>query len=78
MSQTTHQIKSNQVISDDLAFSAFLRIKGYQLIKLDQKKSKSSFTFELGKEDAGQLKMNFVNSEFLNYYNELRNLKKQI
>ncbi|MBC8185285.1 hypothetical protein H8E88_29680 [candidate division KSB1 bacterium] len=78
MSQNTHQIKSNQIKSDDLAFSAFLRMKGYQLIKLNQNKSKSSFTFEIGKEDAQGLKMTFINSSFLTYYNELRNLKKLI
>ncbi|OQX96054.1 hypothetical protein B6I21_02235 [candidate division KSB1 bacterium 4572_119] len=78
MSQNTNQIKSHQIISDDLAFSAFLRMKGYQLIKLDQKKMKSSFTFEIGKENAQELKMTFINSNFLTYYNELRNLKKLI
>ena len=78
MSQNTHKIKSNQILSDDLAFSAFLRLKGYQLIKLDQNKSKSSFTFEIGNENAHGLKMSFVNSSFLTYYNELRNLKKLI
>ena len=78
MSHNTHQIKQNQIISDDLAFSAFLRMKGYQLIKLDQNKSKSNFTFEIGNEDAHGLKMSFINSRFLTYYNELRNLKKLI
>ena len=64
--------------SDDLAFSAFLKMKGYQLIKCNQNKSKSEFTFEIGEKDAQELKMSFINSEFLSYYNELRNLKKLI
>jgi hypothetical protein len=78
MSQNTHQIKSNQILSDDLAFSAFLRLKGYQLIKFDQNKSKSSFTFDIANENARGLKMSFINSSFLTYYNKLRNLKKLI
>ncbi len=73
-----NQIKSNQIRSDDLAFSAFLKIKGYRLIKCDQNKSKSEFTFEIGEENAQTLKMSFINSDFLSYYNELRNLKKLI
>ena len=67
-----------QITTDDLAFSAYLKMKGYQLIKSAQKKSKSIFTFENGADDVNQLKLKFINSEFLNYYNELRNLKKLI
>ena len=72
----SNQIKNNQITTDDLAFSAYLKMKGYQIIKLNQNKSKSSFTFAVDGEDAKCLKMEFVNSEFLKYYNEFRNLKK--
>ena len=70
--------KSNQITTDDLAFSAYLRMKGYHLIKSDQKKSKSTFIFDIGTTDPNPLKVEFVNSEFLSFYNELRNLKKLI
>jgi hypothetical protein len=70
--------KRNQITTDDLAFSAYLRMKGYHLIKSDQKKSKSTFVFDIGTTDPNPLKVQFINSEFLSYYNELRNLKKLI
>ena len=74
----SHEIKTNRITTDDLAFSAYLKMKGYHLIKSDQKKSKSTFIFEIGTEDANALKVKFINSEFLSFYNELRNLKKLI
>ncbi|MCK4385853.1 MAG: hypothetical protein KAW52_06280 [candidate division Zixibacteria bacterium] len=74
----SNQIKNNHITTDDLAFSAYLKMKGYRLIKSDQKKSKSTFTFEIGNEDSKVLKMELINSEFLSFYNELRNLKKLI
>jgi len=72
------KIKNNQIATDDLAFSAYLKMKGYHLIKSNQKKSKSTFVFAIGTEDANSLKVQFINSEFLSFYNELRNLKKLI
>lgn len=71
------KITNNQITTDDLAFSAYLKMKGYPLIKSDQKKSKSIFTFEVDA-DIDQLKVEFINSEFVQFYNELRNLKKMI
>ncbi len=67
----------NQIITDDLAFSAFLRVKGHRLIKSDQEASKAHFTFQVNG-DADELKLEFINSKFLQFYNELRNLKKMI
>ncbi len=71
------KITNNQITTDDLAFSAYLKMKGYPLIKSDQKKSKSTFTFEVDA-DMDQLKVEFINSQFVQFYNELRNLKKMI
>jgi hypothetical protein len=72
----SNEIKNNHITTDDLAFSAYLKMKGYHLLKSDQKKSKSTFIFDVGTEDANSLKVEFINSEFLSFYNELRNLKK--
>ena len=72
----SHEIKNNHITTDDLAFSAYLKMKGHHLIKSDQKKSKRTFTFEIVNGDGEVLKMEFINSEFLSFYNELRNLKK--
>jgi len=71
------KITNNQITTDDLAFSAYLKMKGYPLIKSDQKKSKSTFTFEVDL-DIEELKVEFINSQFVQFYNELRNLKKMI
>jgi len=76
MEKTTNQIKQNQIKTDDLAFSAYLRLQGYHLIKSDNSKIKNSFVFDIGSDDIPKLKLDFINSKFLNYYNELRNLKK--
>ena len=76
MEQKSNQTKTNQITTDDLALSAYLKIKGYRLIKSDQRGSKNLFTFEFNGKNSQQLKMDFVNSEFINYYNEIKNLKK--
>lgn len=73
-----NQKPNNQITTDDLAFSAYLKMKGHHLIKSDQRKSKSFFVFEVGALDINQMKVKFINSEFLSFYNELRNLKKLI
>ena len=77
-SQPMTQKSNNHITTDDLAFSAYLKMKGHQLIKSDQKRSKSFFVFEVGALDVNQMKVEFINSEFLSFYNELRNLKKLI
>lgn len=69
------EIKTHQITTDDLAFSAFLKTKGHRLIRSDQRRSKSLFTFELNG-DANALRLEFINSDFVRFYNELRNLKK--
>ncbi len=74
----SNEIKKHRITTDDLALSAYLKMKGYHLIKSDQKKSKSTFIFDIGVEDPNTLKVEFINSAFLSFYNELRNLKKLI
>jgi hypothetical protein len=73
----SNEIRDNHITTDDLAFSAYLKMKGHQLIKSDQKKSRSTFTFAVDG-NIGQLKVEFINSQFVQFYNELRNLKKMI
>ena len=76
MNKSTDHIKQNQIKTDDLAFSAYLRLQGYHLIKSDNNRTKKSFVFNLGSDESSKLQMDFINSKFLTYYNELRNLKK--
>lgn len=68
--------RSNLITTDDLAFSAYLKMRGHQLIKSHNIKSKKTFVFRIEQSDADSLKIEFINSEFLNYYNEIRNMKK--
>jgi hypothetical protein len=77
--QTKTEIKNHHITTDDLAFSAYLKMKGHRLIKLDHIRSKAYFTFEIeGPQSNGQLKVEFINSDFVRFYNELRNLKKMV
>ncbi len=77
MSQTQDST-SHHITTDDIAFSAWLKMRGYTLTKISQQSRKSLFEFNLNGESAASLKMSFINSEFITYYNELRNLKKLI
>ncbi len=76
MNQNPHQIKNHPISTDDLAFSAYLKMQGHRIIRSDQKKSKTIFVFEIGEDDPNRLKVEFINSKYLSFYNELRNLKK--
>lgn len=67
---------NESITTDDLAFSAYLRMKEFPLITSNQNNGKSTFTFEIMNIDPEALKVEFVNSRYLSYYNELRNLKK--
>jgi len=69
-------VSMNLLITDDLAFSAYLKMKGFTLIESRQKTKNIHFVFDIDAEDQNQLKVEFINSEFLDYYNEVRNLKK--
>lgn len=75
---TSNEIKNHQLTTDDLAFSAYLRMNGYPLIKSNNSKSKRIFCFEIEPEKADSLKVEFINSDLLRFYNEIRNLKKLI
>ena len=76
MPKISNQPKNNQIITDDLAFSAYLKLQGYNLIKSNGSINKKSFVFDIRDQNAHDLKMEFINSECLNYYNQLRNMKK--
>ncbi len=73
-----NSIIATHITTDDISFSAWLKMRGYPLIRIVQRSRKSLFEFNLNGENAGSLKMEFINSEFITYYNELRNLKKLI
>ncbi|MFC1569700.1 DUF5659 domain-containing protein [bacterium] len=78
MTTTSNQIKSDPIKTDDLAFSAYLRMKGIPLVKLENRQSKQIFYFDLTQDALVDEKLNFINSDMLKFYNEIRNLKKLI
>jgi len=73
MPKTSNQ---NQISTDDLAFAAYLKLQGYHLIKSNGSLNRKLFVFDIGDQKRHDLQMAFINSEYLNYYNQLRNMKK--
>lgn len=78
MNKQINKIESNHITTDDLAISAYLKFKGYQLIKYNQSKFKQTFTFNIGAEDFNRIRLEFINSDCSYFYNELRTLKKLV
>jgi len=73
--------EQNQYRTDDLALAAFLRVKGFQLSRVEKIQpnrtdSKRAFYFEVSDEQLQALKLEFVNSDILRFYNHILNLKK--
>ena len=71
----------NKYRTEDLAFAAFLRVKGYQLNRVEKlnptkQNSKRAFYFDVPQERLQELKLEFVNSDILRFYNEILSLKK--
>ena len=71
----------NQYKTDDLAFAAFLRVKGFQLSRVEKIQpnrtdSKRAFYFDVSDEQLQTLKLEFVNSDVLRFYNHILGLKK--
>ena len=73
--------EQNEHRTEDLAFAAFLRVKGYTLSRVEklnpsEPRSKRAFTFNLPLDKLQELKLEFVNSDLLRFYNQLLGLKK--
>ena len=73
--------EQNQYRTDDLALAAFLRVKGFQLSRVEKIQpnrtdSKRAFYFEVPESQLQELKLEFVNSDILRFYNEILGLKK--
>ncbi len=73
--------EQNKYRTDDLALAAFLRVKGFQLSRVEKIQpnrtdSKRAFYFEVPESQLQELKLEFVNSDILRFYNQLLGLKK--
>ena len=71
----------NEYRTDDLAFAAFLRVRGYALSRVEklnptERNSKRAFYFDVPQEKLQELKLAFVNSDLLRFYNQILGLKK--
>ena len=71
----------NECRTEDLAFAAFLRVRGYTLCRVEKlnpsdRKSKRAFFFNAPPDKLQELKLAFVNGDLLRFYNELLGLKK--
>jgi len=67
--------------TEDLAFAAFLRVKGYSLIRVEKLQpnrtdSKRAWVFDLAPDEEQKVKLAFVTSDLLRFYHELIGLKK--
>ena len=73
--------EQNEYRTEDLALAAFLRVKGHNLIRVERTQpnrtdSKRVFYFDLPESQRQTLKLEFVNSDILRFYNEIIGLKK--
>tara|TARA_R110002060_G_scaffold21216_1_gene28844 strand:- start:836 stop:1057 length:222 start_codon:yes stop_codon:yes gene_type:complete len=63
----------------DLSIAAFLLMKGAMLIRAEKLQSgKFNFTFDDPNQGCQKLALEFLNSEFAEYDNHVRNLKRMI
>ena len=73
--------KQNQYRTDDLAFAAFLCVQGYALCRVEklnptERNSKRAFYFNVPETQLQELRLEFVNSDILRFYNTILGLKK--
>jgi len=73
--------EQNEYRTEDLAFAAFLRVQGYALSRVEklnptERNSKRAFFFDVPQEKLQKLKLAFINSDILRFYNEIIGLKK--
>jgi len=73
--------EQNEYRTDDLAFAAFLRVQGYALSRVEklnptERNSKRAFYFNVPETQLQELRLEFVNSDILRFYNEILGLKK--
>ncbi len=72
-------VKMKEYITSDLSLAAFLLMRDLKLISAEKVSSgKFKFSFADPNDSAKKLALDFVNSEFCEFDNQVRNLKKLI
>ena len=66
----------NTYTTSDLALAAYLKLKGLKLIGAKKQGSKFDLTFEDPENKAGEIALEFVNSDMRRYDDEIRSIKK--
>ena len=71
----------NEFQTEDIALAAYLRVKGYKLNRAEklnkaERNSKRMFYFDIPGEKLQEIKLAFVQSDHLRFYNELIGLKR--
>lgn len=71
----------NEHRTEDLAFAAFLRVKGFPLVRVEKLNpnrtdSKRAWVFALAPDEEQKVKLAFVTSDLLRFYHEIIALKK--
>lgn len=66
----------NTYTTSDIALAAYLRLKGLALLECSNEGPKFRFLFEDPDNQAQDLALEFINSDFRRYDDEMRSLKK--
>jgi hypothetical protein len=62
--------------TSDIALAAYLKLKGMRLVECGKDGQKFRFVFEDPDSEGAELALEFVNSDFRRYDDEIRSLKK--
>ena len=67
---------SDTYTTSDIALAAYLKLQGMRLVECDQEGRKFRFVFDDYDGNGEKFALDFVNSEFRKYDDEMRSLKK--
>ena len=65
-----------EFITNDLSFTAYLMMNGCKLLDARKMGKSYKFSVDIGDEDAGRLKIQYINSESSKFDASVRDLKK--
>ena len=68
--------KINEFSTNDLSFTAYLKMRGCKLISAKKLGTTYKFTLDIGERSAEKIKIEYVNSECAKFDAEVRDLKK--
>jgi hypothetical protein len=72
------QMDAGHISADGLAFSAYVRMGPNRLTRLHRSEARVGFGFDRESTGAQSLEVEFSNTEFLRFYDNVRNLEKLV